>query len=86
MSNRVMHDVMKMTDGSLVQIEYWANGQEIHLAGFRREGKQVTSAVYSAKVDIADDFHTAFRDSVIESLTRTIRYDLEHNPELHYRP
>ena len=86
MSNRVLNDVMKMPDGTLVQIEYWSDGTEINLAGFRENGKQVTAATYCAKVDLADDFHTVFRDSLIASLTKTIRNDLATNPNLHYRP
>ena len=86
MPHRVTHDTMSMPDGSIVQIEYWAQGTSIYLAGFREEGKQVSAAKYSAEVDIADDFSSTFRDSVIDSLTRTLRYDLANNPELHYRP
>jgi hypothetical protein len=82
---RVLSRTITINGDIDVDIKYWTDEHHVYVAGFDESDNQVTAAVYSAEAEISDGFYGAFRDSVIESLTRTIEWDLQQNPDLHYK-
>jgi hypothetical protein len=85
MPHRVLSRTITIRGDLEVDIKYWADERRVYVAGFDELDNQVTAATYSAEAEIADGFFGAFRDSIIESLTRTIEWDLQQNPDLHYK-
>lgn len=70
--------------GEQVELRYWGKDRSISVAGFIGD-KQVTAAIYSASVDLADNFEATFQQSLIEGLASTAESDLLKNPHLHFR-
>lgn len=81
----VLSKSIKLPNGATVNIKYWADNKTVYVAGFDDNEKQVTAAVYSASVQMAEDFQPTFQQSLIDGLVSTIESDLLNNPELHFR-
>lgn len=84
--HRVLSKSITLSNGATVDIKYWADNKTVYVAGFDDNEKQVTTAVYSASVQLADDFQPTFQQSLIEGLVSTVKSDLLNNSELHYKP
>ena len=83
--NRVPSKIITLANGTRAIIKYWPEGTSICVAAFDENDKQITVATYSAKVDIADDFHPTFEQSLIDGLVTIVEGDLINHPELHIR-
>jgi hypothetical protein len=86
MPHKTVRKTVRLANGAEVDVMFWAEGTAVFVAGYDKSGRQVTAAVYSAAVDIADDFAGTFCQPLIDSLVNVVEYDLQNNPQLHYRP
>ena len=86
MTHKVLRKTLTFNNGDEVYIKLWTDQSHVYLAGFDKNDNRVTTAIYSAEVDMADDFYAALKESLAASLEKTIVTDLESAPDLHYRP
>lgn len=85
-THKIPRKTVTLANGKVVHIKYWADENNVYVAGFDDTGKKVTAVTYHAEVDIADDFDAAFKQSLIDGLVATVENDLLNNPSMHYRP
>lgn len=85
MSNKAFHRAIKLQNGEVLDIKYWAEDKLIFVAAFDENEIQVSVGTYSAEVKIAPSFNSDFEKSLIEGLASTLESDLLYNPELHLK-
>lgn len=83
--HKVTSQTLFLPDGKTAFIKYWSEDNTICVAAFDQNDQIISVATYMAAVDDADSFSSAFQQSLIEGLVRTIEYDFKNNPELHIR-
>lgn len=83
--HKVKRNEFRLGNGAAVSIEYWTDSTKVHVAAFGADGHQISLATYQATVDTAEDLNPQLQESLINSLSNALEYDLMNNPELHIR-
>lgn len=85
MENKISVKSFTHLDGKEIEIKYWAEEDNICLAGFNSSGQMVTSITRTAAAG-ADDWLATLGGEVIQQIADQIISDIRENPELNYSP
>jgi hypothetical protein len=80
--HKVKRNEFRLESGPVVNLEYWADATSVQVAAFDADGRQVSSAVYRAAVDTADDLTPELQEALVDSLANALEYALVRKPEL----
>lgn len=83
--HRVKRNEFRLGDGAAVSIEYWTDPTTVRVAAFGADGHQISHAVYQASVDSADALKPQIQESLIDSLSNALEYELINHPDIHVR-
>lgn len=79
--HKVKRNEFRLENGPVVNLEYWTDATSVQVAAFDAAGHQVSSAVYRASVDAADELTPELQEALIDSLANALEYALVRKPE-----
>lgn len=83
--HKLNRNEFRLEDGTMVNIEYWADATRIHVAAFDVDGRQITRVTYQAAVETAEELTPKLQESLINSLANALEYALINHPDLYVR-
>ncbi len=83
--HKLNRNEFRLSNGAMVNIEYWTDATAVHVAAFDADKHQVSVAEYHASVPNAGDLTPKLQEALIDSLANALEYALIRNPELHVR-